>query len=125
MPGLETTRWISRNGFSQVTAIFTDDTDLYFARQQVEELLLQAGENFPDGAQPHMVPVTTGLGEVVMYTVGYKNPDGKVANHVAGQPGWLPDGSQLTPAGDIVTDEIAKAGYLPPAPDRIVRPELH
>src|SRR3546814_6511260 len=39
--------------------------------------LLQAGENLPDGAQPQMGPVTTGLGEVVMYTVGYKNPDGK------------------------------------------------
>src|SRR3546814_1554813 len=74
---LETTRSISRNGFSQVTAIFTDETDLYFARQQVGERLLQAGENLPDGAQPQIGPVTTGLGEVVMYTVGYKYPDRK------------------------------------------------
>src|SRR3546814_2620574 len=59
---------------------------LYFARQQVGERLLQAGENLPDGAQPQMGPVTTGLGEVVMYTVGYKNPDGKGAKKVAGQP---------------------------------------
>src|SRR3546814_2477687 len=107
-----TTRSISRNGFSQVTAIFTDDTDLYFARQQVGERLLQAGENLPDGAQPQMGPVTTGLGEVVMYTVGYKNPDGKGAKKVAGQPGWQPDGSHLTHTGDNLRDEIAKAGHL-------------
>src|SRR3546814_689041 len=65
IPGLENTRSISRNGFSQVTAIFTDETDLYFARQQVGERLLQAGENLPDGVQPQIGPVTTGLGEVV------------------------------------------------------------
>jgi cobalt-zinc-cadmium resistance protein CzcA len=44
IPGLETTRSLSRNGFSQVTAIFSDSTDLYFARQQVGERLTQAGK---------------------------------------------------------------------------------
>ena len=47
IPGLETTRSISRNGFSQVTAIFSESTDLYFARQQVGERLRQATENLP------------------------------------------------------------------------------
>ncbi len=69
--GLETTRSLSRNGFSQVTAIFSDSTDLYFARQQVGERLTQAQENLPAGVQPQIGPVTTGLGEVVMYTVDY------------------------------------------------------
>ena len=95
IPGLETTRSLSRNGFSQVTAIFSDSTDLYFARQQVGERLRQATENLPDGVQPQIGPVTTGLGEVVMYTVGYTNPDGKGAKKVAGEPGWQLDGSYL------------------------------
>jgi len=64
IPGLETTRSLSRNGFSQVTAIFSDSTDLYFARQQVGERLTQAKESLPQGVQPQIGPVTTGLGEV-------------------------------------------------------------
>lgn len=124
IPGLETTRSLSRNGFSQVTAIFTDSTDLYFARQQVGERLTQAGEKLPAGVQPQIGPVTTGLGEVVMYTVGYANPDGKGARRVAGQPGWQPDGSYLTPEGQMLTDEVAKAGYLRTVQDWIIAPQL-
>lgn len=124
IPGLETTRSLSRNGFSQVTAIFSESTDLYFARQQVGERLRQATENLPDGVQPQIGPVTTGLGEIVMYTVGYTNPDGKGAKKVAGQPGWQSDGSYLTPEGDLLTDEVAKAGYLRTVQDWIVSPQL-
>ena len=124
IPGLETTRSISRNGFSQVTAIFTDSTDLYFARQQVGERLRQATENLPDGVQPQVGPVTTGLGEIVMYTVGYANPDGRGAKKVAGQPGWQPDGSYLTPEGERLTDAVAKAGYLRTVQDWIISPQL-
>ncbi|WEJ99277.1 MAG: CusA/CzcA family heavy metal efflux RND transporter [Candidatus Sphingomonas phytovorans] len=124
IPGLETTRSLSRNGFSQVTAIFSDSTDLYFTRQQVGERLTQAQENLPQGVQPQIGPVTTGLGEVVMYTVGYANPDGRGAKTVDGQPGWQSDGSYLTPEGERLTDEIAKAGYLRTVQDWIIRPQL-
>ncbi|MBX9643720.1 MAG: CusA/CzcA family heavy metal efflux RND transporter, partial [Novosphingobium sp.] len=124
IPGLETTRSLSRNGFSQVTAIFSESTDLYFARQQVGERLRQATENLPDGVQPQIGPVTTGLGEIVMYTVGYTNPDGKGAKKVAGQPGWQPDGSYLTSEGDRLTDEVQKAGYLRTVQDWIISPQL-
>lgn len=124
IPGLETTRSISRNGFSQVSAIFTDSTDLYFARQQVGERLRQATKNLPDGVQPQIGPVTTGLGEIVMYTVGYANPDGKGAKKVAGQPGWQPDGSYLTPEGERLTDPVEKAGYLRTVQDWIIGPQL-
>lgn len=69
--GLTSTRSLSRNGFSQVTAVFTDQTDIYFARQQVAERMRDVEEDLPEGAVPVMSPVTTGLGEVLMWTVDY------------------------------------------------------
>ena len=72
IPGLTSTRSLSRNGFSQVTVIFTDQTDIYFARQQVAERLAQARESMPEGVEPALAPITTGLGEVLMWTVDYK-----------------------------------------------------
>ncbi|MBM3618467.1 MAG: CusA/CzcA family heavy metal efflux RND transporter, partial [Alphaproteobacteria bacterium] len=71
IPGLESTRSISRNGFSQVTAIFRDDVDIYFARAQVNERLAEARENLPAGVEPRIGAITTGLGEIYMWTVGY------------------------------------------------------
>ena len=97
IPGLETTRSLSRNGFSQVSAIFTDKTNLYFARQQVSERIAQARDSLPDGVQPQIGPVTTGLGEVYMYAVDFANPGGKGAPKRDGQPGWQSDGSFLKP----------------------------
>ena len=75
--GLEMTRSISRNGFSQVTAIFEEGTDLYFARQQVNERLAPIGASLPEGAEPTMGPISTGLGEVLMYTIEYEHPGGR------------------------------------------------
>ncbi|MFY0057139.1 efflux RND transporter permease subunit, partial [Acinetobacter baumannii] len=69
IPGIQSTRSLTRNGFSQVTVIFTDATDIYFARQQVAERMAQARENLPEGVEPALSPITTGLGEVLMWTV--------------------------------------------------------
>jgi cobalt-zinc-cadmium resistance protein CzcA len=121
IPGLESTRSISRNGFSQVTAVFTERTDLYFARQQVSERLAQARDELPPGAQPQIGPVTTGLGEVFMYAVDFAKPE---ANPRNGQPGWQSDGSFLTPEGEHLTDEIARAAYLRTVQDWIITPQL-
>src|SRR5437879_2580819 len=63
-PGLEHTWSFSRNGFAQVTAVFSDKTDIYFARQQVAERLIEAKSNLPLGAEVKMGPISTGLGEV-------------------------------------------------------------
>ena len=79
IPGLESTRSLSRNGFSQVTAVFSERTDLYFARQQVSERIAQARDALPEGVQPQIGPVTTGLGEVYMYAVDYEHSGGKGA----------------------------------------------
>ena len=116
IPGLETTRSISRNGFSQVTAIFDDSTDIYFDRQQVAERLNQIGGDLPNGVQPSMGPVSTGLGEVLMWSIRYAEN----AKPVAGKPGPQPDGSYLTPEGDRLTTDVAKAAYLRTVQDWIV-----
>jgi len=124
IPGLETTRSISRNGFSQVTAIFSEKTNLYFARQQVAERLTQAGDSLPAGIQPQIGPVTTGLGEVYMYSVEYANPGGKGAKVRDGQTGWQSDGAYLTPEGERLTDATSQGAYLRTIQDWVVRPQL-
>ncbi|WP_134515923.1 efflux RND transporter permease subunit, partial [Pseudomonas aeruginosa] len=66
---LDYTRSVSRYGLSQVTAVFEDGTDIYFARQQVAERLQQASSQLPAGLNPSLGPVATGLGEIFMYTL--------------------------------------------------------
>ena len=69
LPKLDYTRSLSRYGLSQVTVVFEDGTDLYFARQQVAERLQQIASQLPEGLDPEMGPISTGLGEIFMYTV--------------------------------------------------------
>ena len=80
LPKLVQTRSMSRYGLSQVTVIFEDGTDVYFARQLVAERLAQARERLPAGVSPEMGPISTGLGEIFLWTVeskeGAKKPDG-------------------------------------------------
>jgi cobalt-zinc-cadmium resistance protein CzcA len=124
IPGLEMTRSISRNGFSQVTAVFTDATDIYFARQQVTERLSQAKDSLPAGVQPNLGPLSTGLGEIFFFSVAYRHPDGKGPEHANGKPGWQSDGSYLTPEGERLTTELARAAYLRTVQDWIIRPQM-
>ena len=70
LPWLDYTRSLSRYGLSQVTVVFEDGTDIYLARQLVNERLAEVQERLPDGIEPAMGPITTGLGEIFMYTVG-------------------------------------------------------
>ena len=69
LPKLDYTRSISRYGLSQITVVFDDDTDIYFARQLLAERLSTIKSEIPDGLEPMMGPIATGLGEVLMYTV--------------------------------------------------------
>lgn len=69
LPKLEQTRSISRYGLSQVTVVFKEGTDIYFARQLVNERISQARDNLPAGITPMMGPTSTGLGEIYMWTV--------------------------------------------------------
>ena len=83
IPGLEYTRSLSRNGFAQVTVVFADGVDIYFARQQVAERLNQAREDFPPLVEIRMGPIATGLSEIYMWTVRYSEPKSPVGNGTA------------------------------------------
>ncbi len=80
IPGLDYTRSVSRYGLSQVTVVFKDGTDTYFARQQVSERIQAVKSQLPPGIEPQMGPIATGLGEIFMYSVepkpGATKPDG-------------------------------------------------
>ena len=100
LPDLEQTRSLSRYGLSQVTVVFKDGTDIYFARQLVNERIQEVRGNLPPGIQPAMGPIATGLGEIFMWTV---EPEEGAAK---------PDGTRYTPT-DLRTIQ-----------DWIVRPQL-
>lgn len=80
IPKLSYTRSISRYGLSQVTVVFKDGTDIYFARQLINARLQEVKRNLPADVEPIMGPITTGLGEIFLWTVdqveGFKKPDG-------------------------------------------------
>ena len=82
LPGLTEMRSLNRNGVSLITLVFTDATDVYFARQLVLERLIEATQRMPEGAHPVLGPVSTGLGEVYQYTLEHPD-DGERALTVA------------------------------------------
>jgi cobalt-zinc-cadmium resistance protein CzcA len=86
LPRLEQTRSLSRYGLSQVTVVFKEGTDIYFARQLVSERLQQAKSRLPDKADPALGPIATGLGEIFYWTVEAR-PDA-----------LKPDGTPYSPA---------------------------
>lgn len=114
-PWPEYTRSLSRNGFSQVTAVFNDNVDIYFARQQVNEKLTAAKDNLPPNTDPKMGAVSTGLGEIYMWTIQYADPDNTKASD--GNPGFQSDGSYLTPEGHLLKTEVRNR--LPPHHPRL------
>ena len=85
IPKLDYTRSLSRYALSQVTVVFKDGTDIYFARQQVAERLAQVKSQLPAGVEPQLGPIATGLGEIFLYTV-IADPDARRAD---GKP-WSP-----------------------------------
>ncbi len=80
LPDLEQTRSLSRYGLSQITVIFKDGTDIYFARQLVNQRIQEARDSLPAGVAPMMGPISTGLGEIYLWTVetepGARKADG-------------------------------------------------
>ena len=112
LPGLTETRSLSRHGFSQITAVFTDRTDIYFARNLVNERIQSAREDLPPGVAPSMGPVVTGLGEVYIWTLEFTGD--------AAKPGV----AYITPEGERLVTDQEKATYLRTVQDWIVAPQL-
>lgn len=77
LPGLVEMRSLNKNGLSLITLVFTEQTDVYFARQLVMERLMEASQKMPEGVIPILGPVSTGLGEVYQYTLDKKIDDHK------------------------------------------------
>ncbi|WP_024582840.1 CusA/CzcA family heavy metal efflux RND transporter [Bradyrhizobium sp. OHSU_III] len=123
IPGLESTRSFSRNGFAQITAVFADRTNIYFARQMVSERINDVKPSLPPGVEVRMGPVSTGLGEIYWWAVEYEKP-GTTAPVRDGRPGWQTDGSYLTPEGERLTDEFQRTVYLRTVQDWVIRPQM-
>ena len=119
-PGLESTRSLSRNGFSQITAVFTERTDIYFARQQIGERLTEVRARLPQGIEPRIGPISTGLGEIYMWTVHFSDRPAERD----GMPGLQRDGRFLTPDGQMLESEVEKNAYLRTVQDWIIKPQI-
>ncbi len=81
IPNLEQTRSISRYGLSQVTIIFKDGTDIYWARQLINQRLQEADGQLPDAVDPVMSPISTGLGEIYQWVIKAKADAQKRTEH--------------------------------------------
>jgi cobalt-zinc-cadmium resistance protein CzcA len=114
--GLESTRSLSRDSFSQVTAVFDEDLDIYFVRQQIAERLHGLTGELP--AEPQMGSISTGLGEVFMWVVDYED------HPVFSTPGAQKDGSYITPEGMRLTTDLEKLSYLREIQDWVIKPQL-
>src|ERR1700750_161601 len=88
-PGLESTRSLSRNGFSQITAVFSEATDIYLARQQIGERLTEVRARPPRRIEPRLGPISTGLGEIYMWTVHFSGQPVERAGMPGPPPEWL------------------------------------
>ncbi len=129
LPRLQQTRSVSRYGLSQVTVIFKEGTDIYFARQLVGERIQEARGKLPGGLTPSLGPIATGLGEIYMWTVeaepGALKPDGRVYTPMDLREiqDWIIKPQLRTVPGVTEINTIggfAKEFQVAPLPDRLV-----
>src|SRR5215203_2142070 len=133
LPRLEETRSISRYGLSQVTVIFEDGTDIYFARQLINERIQEVKSRLPPGIEPTMGPIATGLGEIFLWTVEAKPG----ATNEEGQPysgtdlrtiqDWIVRPQLKTVAGVADVNTIGgytKQFHITPYPEKLIAYDL-
>ncbi|WP_305909034.1 CusA/CzcA family heavy metal efflux RND transporter [Methylomarinum sp. Ch1-1] len=129
LPGLEQTRSLSRYGLSQVTVIFADGTDLYFARQLVSQRIQEAKSQLPPGLEPTMGPIATGLGEIFTWSVnaesGARKTDGEPYNatDLRTLEDWVVRPQLRTVPGVTEVNSIGgyvKQYHVTPAPEKLI-----
>lgn len=129
LPHLDYTRSLSRYGLSQVTVVFKDGTDVYFARQLVSQRIQEVRNRLPAGIEPRMGPISTGLGEIFMWTIdakaGARKPDGTIytTTDLREIQDWVIRPQLLTVRG--VTEVNSVGGYIKqfhvtPYPEKLI-----
>lgn len=127
LPRLDYTRSLSRYGLSQVTVIFEDGTDIYFARQLVTERLAGLRESLPPSITPELGPISTGLGEIFMYTVAAKPGSDWSPTDLRTVQDWIVKPQLRQTPGVVEVNSIGgyeKTFLVAPWPDRLLAYDL-
>jgi cobalt-zinc-cadmium resistance protein CzcA len=122
LPHLDSMRSLSRYGLSQITVVFEDGTDIYFARQLINERLSQIASGLPAGLEPQMGPIATGLGEIFSYVVEAEEGAGYTPMDLLTIQKWIIEPQLRTLKG--VVEINTQGGYekqfhVMPQPDRL------
>ena len=127
LPRLEYTRSLSRYGLSQVTVVFKDGTDIYFARQLVAERVAEVRSQLPAGVEPALGPITTGLGEIFMYTVTAEDGTAWTPTDLRTAQDWIIRPQLRQTPGAVEVNTIGgyeKAYIVAPRPQRLLAYDL-
>lgn len=127
LPFLDYTRSVSRYGLSQVTVIFKDGTDIYLARQLINERLSELKGGLPDGIEPTMGPIATGLGEIFMYTISNKDGEHYDPMQLRTAQDWIVRPQLRQTPGVVEVNTIGgytKQFHVLPNPDKLTAYDL-
>ncbi|MDH5446213.1 MAG: CusA/CzcA family heavy metal efflux RND transporter [Gammaproteobacteria bacterium] len=127
LPYLDYTRSVSRYGLSQVTVVFKDGTDIYLARQLVNERLSEVKQQLPSGIEPAMGPIATGLGEIFMYSVNSTDAVKHDPMHLRTVQDWIIRPQLRQTPGVVEVNTIGgytKQFHVLPSPDKLLAFDL-
>ena len=127
IPHLDYTRSISRYGLSQVTVVFKDGTDIYLARQLINERLSEVKEQLPEGIEPAMGPIATGLGEIFMYTISSQEGSDLSPMDLRTVQDWIVRPQLRNTPGVVEVNTIGgytKQFHVLPSPDKLLAYDL-
>lgn len=127
LPRLSQTRSVSRYGLSQVTVVFEDGTDIYWARQLISERLIEVKERLPKGIEPAMGPIATGLGEIFMYTVSPSEDSALTPTDLRTVQDWIVKPQLRQTPGVVEVNTIGgftKQFHVLPDPDLLLAHDL-